>query len=904
MDNRGDKLYRNFLVSLHPTQTRRGWIPYVILVGTLVLTSLCSYYAAIASRSKDSLRFKNEVERVQSDINNSLQTYIALLHGASGLFAASDEVSKQNFHSYVERLKLQEQYPGIQGIGFSIRVAPDQIPSLIINMRGQGVDNFALRPKAPQRSEYHSIIYLEPFDRRNQAAIGYDMFSEPVRRDAMERARDTGLPSASGRVTLVQEIDNHKQAGFLIYLPVYQQGATLKTVSDRRKALKGFVYSPFRADNLLTAILNRHYYPLVNIDVYDGKKLITENLIHHSPHVSQKPKFTSQKVIDFGGRTWTIVFYSRPELENDLTSQYIPYIILGGVILSIILFGMARSQVLAFNAMQISNQRLTCLYDMSSNLLLHDEPKNFLGDIFIQIANHLNLEIFFNYLLDTNSRNLRLHSYLGIDEKLAKDFEYLEYGQALCGTVAQNRQPIIMEDIQNSSNAKAQLIQSLQIKAYACYPLLSSGKLIGTIAFCTRKRTHFDNEDTTLLQIVADLVATALERNILITKLQHRTEELSQANRIKDEFLATLSHELRTPLNAILGWIQLLRTRNYNQEKTARALETIDRNSKSLAQLIEDILDVSRIINGKIRLDVAKVNVNSIIVDAIDTSQPAADAKQIQVVAQLDTQVQVWGDANRLQQVIWNLLSNAIKFTPQGGKVRVNSEQIGTQVKIEVSDNGQGIKTEFLPYVFDRFRQADGSNTRSFGGLGLGLAIVRYIIELHGGNVSVVSAGEGKGATFTVNLPVFASSTKPQSDLCLQATVKTQVPANYSQILNGIKIVLVEDEADARSLATTILEEVGAIVIPVANVNQGFEAWQSVQPDILISDIGMSEQDGYALITKIREQGETIPAIALTAFAREEDKNKAINAGFQEHITKPFDATELVVTIAKLVKVY
>ncbi|PAX51656.1 CHASE domain-containing protein [Brunnivagina elsteri] len=915
MENRGDTLYKNLVLSLNPTQTRRGWFPYAILLGTLLLTGLFSYYAAIASRTKDSLRFQNEAERTKSDIQNRLNTYVALLHGTSGLFATNQQITKQEFQSYIERLKLRETYPGIQGIGFSTRIISEDTQSLVAYMRNQGISNFTIHPSTA-RNEYHSIIYLEPLDKRNKAAIGYDMFTEPTRRAAMERARDTGLPAASGKVTLVQEIEQHKQAGFLIYLPIYSKDSAKKTVAERRNGLIGFVYTPFRADDLLAGIFKNQQNPLINVDIYDNQKINSQSLLHSSStsnywknywkdYSSHKPKFTTTRNLNIAGRTWTIVFSSRHELEKDSAGEFVPYMILGGVILSFILFGMTRSQVLTFDAMQKSNQRLGFLYEMSSDLLVQEQPKEFISSIFNQLAEQLQLEIYFNYLFDSSNQRLRLHAYAGISEDLAQEIELLELGFALCGTVAQQNKPIIVEKIQESNDPKASLVRNLGITAYACYPLLSSGKLIGTLAFATRSQTCLNSNELALLQVVADLVATALERNSLITQLQQQTEELRQANRIKDEFLATLSHELRTPLNAILGWIQLLQSRSFDENKKARALETIDRNSKLLGQLVEDILDVSRIISGKFRLNVEEVNLHSIVESSVDTIKPAADAKQIQITTQLNPQALVWGDANRLQQVIWNLLSNAIKFTPKDGQVKISLEQTSSQVKIQITDTGQGIEIEFLPYVFDSFRQADGSTTRSVGGLGLGLAIVRHIVELHGGTVRATSSGEGKGATFTVELPVLAI-TKKQTSISPKIITRNTVSAECQGILNGLKIILVEDENDARELIATVLEEAGANVIPVANVAQALDTFQHNKPDILVSDIGMPQEDGYMLIRKVRalssEQGGKTPALALTAFAGEEGKNQAINAGFQAHITKPVEATELVRRIANLVK--
>ncbi|MBD2179632.1 PAS domain S-box protein [Planktothrix sp. FACHB-1355] len=405
------------------------------------------------------------------------------------------------------------------------------------------------------------------------------------------------------------------------------------------------------------------------------------------------------------------------------------------------------------------------------------------------------------------------------------------------------------------------------------------------------------------------------ERKKLENRLRQQAEELAQANRIKDEFLAVLSHELRSPLNPIMGWAKLLRSRKFDEETTAKAIETIERNAKVQTQLIEDLLDVSRIMQGKINLNICSVNLKSTIEAAIETVSLAAEAKSIQIQRAIDPNVVlVSGDPNRLQQVVWNLLSNAIKFTPEGGRVEIrlelvrdskhstiDNEQFPTNnyVQIKVSDTGKGISADFLPYVFDYFRQADSSSTRKYGGLGLGLAIVRRLLELHGGSVCAESPGEGLGATFTVKLPLL----KQRVPLTSQSPAKTpQSPV--SSPLNGLRVLVVDDDADSREFLTFVLQEYGAQATAVGSAAEGLEAVCKLKPDVLVSDIGMPGEDGYSLIRKVRaldakEGGET-PAVALTAYARDEDCKLALKLGFQMHVAKPVEPAELVKVVAKL----
>ncbi|MBW4687199.1 MAG: PAS domain S-box protein [Komarekiella atlantica HA4396-MV6] len=388
------------------------------------------------------------------------------------------------------------------------------------------------------------------------------------------------------------------------------------------------------------------------------------------------------------------------------------------------------------------------------------------------------------------------------------------------------------------------------------------------------------------------------EREKLLAREQAARETAEAANRVKDEFLAVLSHELRTPLNPILGWSKLLQSRKLDERKTTYALETIERNARLQVQLIEDLLDVSRILQGKLSLNVAPVNLAVTITAALETVRLAAEAKSIQLQTVLEPNIgQVLGDVGRLQQVIWNLVSNAVKFTPQAGKVEVRLERVDCHAQIVVSDTGKGIHPNFLPYVFEYFRQADSATTRKFGGLGLGLAIVRQIVESHGGTVQAVSLGEGQGATFTVKLPLM------QQQLRMHQEIRESQP---SPDLQGVTVLVVDDMADMREYISFILEQEKANVIAVASAAEALSALTQFQPSVLVSDIGMAEMDGYMLIRQVRsltsDQGGNIPAIALSAYAGEINQQRAIAAGFQIHLAKPIEPDTLIAAIVSIIK--
>jgi signal transduction histidine kinase/ActR/RegA family two-component response regulator len=390
---------------------------------------------------------------------------------------------------------------------------------------------------------------------------------------------------------------------------------------------------------------------------------------------------------------------------------------------------------------------------------------------------------------------------------------------------------------------------------------------------------------------------------------QHARGDAEKANRLKDEFLATVSHELRTPLNAILGWSRMLRMGKLDQETFARGLETIDRNAKSQAQLVEDLLDTSRIISGKLRLDVRPVELVTVIETAMDAVRPAADARDIQIRKVLDPMAgPVSGDSERLQQVVWNLLSNAIKFTPKGGRVEIRLERVNSHVEIIVSDTGKGISADFLPHVFELFRQADSTISREHTGLGLGLAITRRIVEMHGGVIRADSPGENQGATFTVMIPLRSirsmESAPGAGPERVHPSAACDVQLGNLFALDGLRILVVDDQYDMLEVIQAVLTQCGAEVRTATTAGEAFEVLKAWKPDLLVSDIGMPGEDGFELIGKIRalkpEEGGAIPAVALTAYSRVEDRVKTLSAGFQMHVPKPVEPAELATIIASL----
>ena len=459
------------------------------------------------------------------------------------------------------------------------------------------------------------------------------------------------------------------------------------------------------------------------------------------------------------------------------------------------------------------------------------------------------------------------------------------------------------------AGASAAGIIAILIQRHGFYAVIATAPII--LIICFTYQTYLKNIEASVAQTeaarlhveelsryISELQRSEEARGQLLVRAERARAEAEAANRIKDEFLATLSHELRTPLTSLLGWSSVLREAKRDEKVLGQGLEAIDRNARMQAQLIDDLLDVSRIVSGKLNLDVRPLDISSVTRAAINVVRPAADAKSIT----LDYRAQpglgaISADSGRLQQIIWNLLSNAVKFTPQGGKITIRIESEESHAKLTIQDTGQGIDPEFLPRVFDRFRQADSSTTRSFGGLGLGLAIVRHLVELHGGTVSAESEGVGKGATFSATFPLLKDRAAP-------VTQSSEFHASEFRSLDGLRVLLVDDEPEAREIISTVIGSSGAEVKSCISASDALSKLAEWRPDVILSDIAMPEEDGYSFIGKVRslprDKGGDTPAAALTAYARDEDRMQALAAGYQMHIAKPIGASQLITMVAKL----
>ncbi|MCA1627705.1 MAG: CHASE domain-containing protein [Acidobacteria bacterium] len=910
------------------SRRNRALLPYLILLVGLCFTFIVYYYFSKLTFEQDQSRFQKTVQELQDRTKLKIDMSVALLRATTGLFAASDEVDRGEFERFVQQFDLQKNYPGIQGIGFSRSFTPQQKDALVQSMRAQGMSDFRVFPEGV-RDEYTAIVYLQPEANRNKVAIGYDMYADPVRREAMQRARDMAAPAASGKVKLVQEPkDQAQQWGFLIYTPVYQNGAPIDTEEQRRRALVGYVYSPYRIDDFLEPITTAKTYD-VGLQVFDGRE--AEENYFYGDRADPPPsdgQFIFTETIPVWGRLWTMRYAIKPSFERGSSRPLLKYTIITGVLLSLLFFFVTRAEVRARTraeesaddvkksetAISDANQRALLEYERLleriSNLSQVLGTARELSTIFRGLREFTAVSVpcdgFFVSLYDP-VRDVRTACYgwgdgEEVDVSQLPPMPVTERGPN--SRAVRTGEVIITSDYMRATSGNLAVIvgpdNGLRPESSLVVPMAVMGRIIGTIEVQSYQPNVYLPEHVTAMSMAANLTAVAIE-NVRLLKLERSAREAAEeSNRLKDEFLATVSHELRTPLTAILGWARLLEDGTLDPEMQRQAIDTIWRNAKAQAQIVDDILDVSRIITGNLYIDLHPIEVTPVVQNAINVVRPTAEAKGIRIDIQIDpAPAMVSGDANRLQQVIWNMLSNAVKFTSSGGRVLVKMSQANRAVEISVTDTGQGIAREFLPYVFDRFSQADSTTTRHHGGLGLGLAIARHLVEIHGGTIRAQSRGEGEGATFTITLPLFDSAAKSAES----GTATGKRAQRAPQLLSGLNVLLVDDDSDTLNLMATALKRRQANVTAVSSAGEAIQAIREKRPDVLVSDIAMPGEDGYGLIEKVRsldnEEAQNIPAVAITAYAKDEDRARALSSGFQIFVAKPIELGELVSVVAR-----
>lgn len=721
----------------------RRVVPYALLVVACALSVMASRYIFTTARATEDAQARSafliNAQQTRRQIENRLSSYIEVVRAGAVLLSADNEINGVDFRRFVAGLKLPERFPGVGGIGFAECVRRRDLGRFL---RLMDLDGNPIRVWPREvRARYCPTVFLAPGNARHTEALGFDLASVQVIAEAMAMARDSGEPMVSRDLGDVPVWKGEPPSNLVLLLPVYRLAATPRSVDARRRAIVGFVLSPFNFERLLQDIVTPAQSSLA-IAVYDGTVATPATMLGAVRTPLERGDYESSEVVGVAGRDWLIAATSRHD-PSAVVPQAARQALVGGFVLSILLFTVTRAQVRAWETAALHEAEL---------------------------------------------------------------------------------------------RASEQALRQSEAGAHA-------------------------------------------------------------ANRAKDAFLATVSHELRTPLNVVLGWVAILRDGKVPAERVPSALDVIERNARQQARLIEDLLDVSRIVAGHLRLDRRSVALAPIVGTTVESLRPTADHKKVAISVRCDNDAMIHGDADRLRQTIWNLVDNAIKFTPEGGAVSVELTVDADKVALVVSDTGIGITPEFLPHVFERFRQADSTTTRAHSGLGLGLAITEHLVGLQGGAIRVESQGTGQGATMIVEFPGITADAELSPDA---GGVRDRAEAPP---LTGVRVLVVEDDPSTRELVAHALSTSGAEVTEAGSARDALHQLQQHGTDVIVSDIAMPHEDGVWFLQQVRKLPDArarTPAIAVTALARSEDRRRVMNAGYEMHLEKPVDLHVLQRGIATL----
>ncbi len=855
------------------------WVPWFVLVVGLVTTSMAAWYIKHSNSTREQTRFHGLADAAVDQLSSGTEDYIAALRGASGLFAAVAEPGPDQFDAYVRELNLARRYPALRGVGYAPRVPAARVQAVSEDGRRNISPEFHIWPEDVQTEAYPNY-FLEPRDGRERPGLGYNILNDTARRAALELARDTGSAAVTTRLHLLSQAATDPAGAFLIFYPIYKVGVVPTNVSDRRSRISGTVFVAFVADEFFGRIFDSEVRGRARIVVYDkgvsGRELLFDPTQDNKETDDFKPHLAATRDVQIGGRVWTLEMTERRDFDLESGEPLTPFILLGGSGISLVLFAVTRGQALANEAVEKSAAALSVSTEAlkaSQGRLRRLVDSNLIGVLFCDTDGQI---------IDGNDEFFRT---IG---RRRGDY---------AGPVRISFSDVISEDQLEAQWTALRGLEASRVSPSreTCFKKPDGSPVPALIGLAI-----VDGSTTDAVAFTIDLT----ERKQVERELEAAKEAAEAANRSKDQFLAVLSHELRTPLTPVLAATTAAKDDRGLSDDVRAEMEMIHRNVDLEARLIDDLLDLTRIGRGKLQLQLDTVDVNRVIRSAIEVSTADLSMKSIRVELKLSAAVHhVRGDAARLQQVFWNLIKNAVKFTPARGTIVVSTSNIraeGSQdgqqtLRAQVIDDGLGIEAELLPKIFEAFEQGTIARAQASGGLGLGLAISRGLVEAHGGKVAVASDGVGKGATFTIELPAIAGipDSEPGGEVPDVGTKK--IP---------LRILLIEDHDDTAKVLQRLLRAAGHKVDVGGCVADALRLSEAYEFDLLISDLGLPDGSGIDVIQGFRERqhSTTSRAIALTGYGAESDVARTVAAGFDEHLTKPISFQNLQLAIDRVIR--
>jgi signal transduction histidine kinase/CHASE1-domain containing sensor protein len=743
-----------------------AFIPPLILLAGILLTLLVSGYTYYQLQERNRARFEIDVETTREALTGSLENYIALLHAQAGYFTAENtQVTSAEFYRFAERLNLHERYPGAQGIGLSLAIPPLEKSSFENQMKQKWGPEFSILPNY-QRDEYHSIIYLAPLDKRNQAAIGYDMFTDPVRRLAMMQARDSGMAVMSGKVTLVQEIDDDIQAGFLIYVPIYTYPGIPETPEERHKYFYGFAYSPFRAGDFFNSIKAQKLNPNVHFSVYDGTEVSPDTLLFQSTILRERENhlspslFTASKQLDIAGHTWTLQIYSNNHLFEDTQYRNPVLLVLGGMVFSVSLYSLSRiqyrAQRMAYRAETALYQRLQmqkAVANLGQEALLETKLSDFMAKTVTELAQKLNVEFAKILEYQVEKHEFVLRAGYGWGPHIQTNTTTVPSDNASqAGYTFSTQGPVVVDDLsQEKRFTGPNLLTTHGVQSGMSVVIYGKhNRKYGILSAHSSSTRRFTKDDLEYLKSIANILSLSIQRHQIDV-------ERKKYEQLKDDFIAVASHELKTPVTSIKAFAYVL-SKHFNatdNQRAVRILERLNNQVDRLTFLVTSLLDISKIEAGKLMFHYSWFDYDELVKQTAQSFQLTASTHAITFASTVLTKV--YGDKDRLEQVLINLIGNAVKYSPPGSEVMIRTNRVANTIQTFVTDFGIGIPPHEYDRIFERFYRVQEIETQTFSGLGLGLYISAQIIKRLGGTISLESK-PGKGTTFCFTIPIEPSS--------------------------------------------------------------------------------------------------------------------------------------------------